>query len=256
MRAQAISSNQSRPKGEICENIASVIELLRGLARRTLLTSNTIRYRIEYRSVVGLLSDLPKPVELLVDLGAGSGEMSARLVEEGFAKRTIAVEPDKRNFALLSSRYSRLNNCRCLNSSLESASIDPRTADIVLSTQVLEHIEDDHAAVARIRELTKPEGFALISVPHPPEIFPNPGHIRPGYSLDALASLFAQHGFHLLRHDYFFVLPTLRRVVAAQELGPIGKLFPVKWADREASLGTAEKAQQQPYGLATLFQKG
>src|SRR6266478_5517922 len=136
----------------MCVSIAGVIEFLRGLARRTLLTSNTIRYRIEYRCVVSLLSSFPKPVELLVDLGAGSGEMSARLVENGFARKAIAVEPDKRNFDLLSCRYANLTNCRCLHSSLESALLDPETADIVLSTQVLEHIADDQAAVARIRE--------------------------------------------------------------------------------------------------------
>jgi len=239
----------------MCASIGGVIEFLRSLARRTLLNSNTIRYRIEYRCVVSLLSSFAKPVELLVDLGAGSGEMSARLVENGFAKKAIAVEPDKRNFDILSRRYASLSNCKCVNSSLESAPLDPEVADIVLSTQVLEHIADDHAAVARIRELTRPKGLALISVPHPPEIFPNPGHVRPGYSLEQLAALMAQHGFGLLDHDYFLVLGTLRRLVAAQELGTIGKLFPVWWADREAKLGMVEKAKQQPYGLAALFQK-
>jgi SAM-dependent methyltransferase len=233
-----------------------VNEFLRGLARRHLLTSNTIRYRIEYRCVVGLLSDVSTPIELLVDLGAGSGEMSARLIEQGFAERAIALEPDPRNFQLLSRRYSKLKDSRCLNGFLETAQVEPGSADLVLSTQVLEHIADDNAAVARIRELSKPNALALISVPHPPEIFPNPGHFRPGYSLTALTTLFREHGFRLLRHDYFFVLPTLRRLVATQELGPIGRLFPVWWADREAKLGTAEKAEQQPYGLAALFQKG
>lgn len=204
----------------------------------------------------GLLSSFPKPVELLVDLGAGSGEMSARLVENGFARKAIAVEPDKGNFDLLSRRYKNQTDCRCVHCSLESALLDPETADIILSTQVLEHIADDQAAVARVRELIRPTGLALISVPHPPEIFPVPGHLRPGYSIEELAGLFAQHGFRLLRHDYFFVLSTLRRLVAAQELRPVGKLFPVRWADREAKLGMAEKAKQQPYGLAALFQKG
>jgi SAM-dependent methyltransferase len=230
-------------------------EYLRGLARRYFLTSNTIRYLVEYRSVVGLLSTVQEHFELLIDIGAGSGEMSARLVEQGFAQRAIGLEPDPRNFELLKRRYGLLNDCRCINGSLESVSIGSEMADLTLSTQVLEHISDDRAAAARIRELTKPNGFALISVPHPPEIFPNPGHVRPGYSLEALSRLFGEHGFRLLTHDYFFVLATLRRVVAAQELGAIGKLFPVWWADREAKLGTAEKAQQQPYGLVALFQR-
>jgi hypothetical protein len=44
-------------------------------------------------------------------------------------------------------------------------------------------------------------------------------------------------------------------MVAAQELGLAGKLFPVAWADRESDLPTAERAKLQPSGLAMLFQK-
>jgi SAM-dependent methyltransferase len=231
-------------------------EFLRGLARRLVLTPNTIRYRIEYRCLIDLLAEIPKPLGLLVDVGAGSGEMSARLVERGFAKTVIGLEPDPTNFAYLKKRYARLKQSRCQNSSIESAAIEKGVADLVLSTQVLEHIVDDDVAVARIGELTRPNGLALVSVPHPPEIFPNPGHVRPGYTAESLAALFDRHGFRFIRHDYFFVLATLRRMVAAQELGLLGKLLPISWADRESNLSTAERANQQPYGIAALFQKG
>ncbi|HYZ72102.1 MAG TPA: class I SAM-dependent methyltransferase [Chthoniobacterales bacterium] len=230
-------------------------EFLRGLGRRLVLTPNTIRYRIEYRCLTNLLTGVPKPLALLIDLGAGSGEMSARLVEQGFAGAAIGLEPDPINFDLLQRRYAQLENSRCQNSSIESASIERESADLVLSTQVLEHIDNDDSAVARIWELTKPAGFALISVPHPPEIFPNPGHVRPGYTRESLKALFERHGFRLLRHEYFFVLATLRRMVAAAELGLVGKLLPIAWADRESNLSTAERANLQPYGIAALFQK-
>jgi len=191
----------------------------------------------------------------LIDVGAGSGEMSARLVEQGFAIAAIGLEPDPTLFGHLQKRYARLKNGRCQNSAIESASIAKESADLVLSTQVLEHIGDDDAAVARIWELTRPNGFALVSVPHPPEIFPNPGHVRPGYTLTSLVGLFERRGFRWLRHDYFFVLATLRRMVAAEELGWLGKLLPLGWADRESTLPAAERANQQPYGMAVLFQK-
>jgi 2-polyprenyl-3-methyl-5-hydroxy-6-metoxy-1,4-benzoquinol methylase len=230
-------------------------EFFRGLARRLVLTPNTIRYRIEYRCLTNLLSGIPKPLGLLIDVGAGSGEMSARLVEQGFAKTVIGLEPDPTNFEYLRRRYARLKQSRCQNSSIESASIEKETADLVLSTQVLEHIEDDDAAVARIGELTRPNGLVLVSVPHPPEIFQNPGHVRPGYTAKSLATLFDRHGFRFIRHDYFFVLATLRRMVAAEELGLVGKFLPIGWADRESNLPAAERANQQPYGIAALFQK-
>lgn len=231
-------------------------DFLRGLARRLVLTPNTLRYRIEYRCLTNLLSGTSKPLGLLIDVGAGSGEMSARLVEQGFAKTVIGLEPDPKNFEHLKRRYARLRQSLCQNSSIESATIEKEAADLVLSTQVLEHIEDDEAAVARIGELTRPNGLALVSVPHPPEIFPNPGHVRPGYTAKSLATLFDRHGFRFIRHDYFLVLATLRRMVAAEELGLVGKLLPISWADRESNLLTAERASQQPGGIAALFQKG
>lgn len=230
-------------------------EFIRGLARRLVLTPNTIRYRIEYRCLTNLLSEFPKPIPLLIDVGAGSGEMSARLVEQRFVGRAIGIEPDPKNFKYLQKRYARLAECRCENSSIESISIEKARADLVLATQVLEHIDDDDAAVARIRDLVRPHGLALISVPHPPEIFPNPGHVRPGYTRQSLETLFQRHGFRFIRHDYFFVLSTLRRMVAAEELGLAGKFLPIAWADRESHLPTTERANQQPYGLAALFQK-
>ena len=98
-------------------------------------------------------------------------------------------------------------------------------------------------------------GTVVPSFPHPPEIFPNPGHVRPGYTPESLTALFDRHGFRVIRHDYFFVLATLRRMVAAQELGLVGKLFPIAWADRESDLPTTERAKLQPYGLAALFRK-
>jgi SAM-dependent methyltransferase len=235
--------------------INSITRYPRKLARQCFLTANTIRYVIEYRCILKLISNLPTRFDLLVDLGAGSGEMSARLIEAGLVKRGLAVEPDPQNFELLRQRYSGLLDCHCVRATIEKFSIPEGTVDATLSTQVLEHIRDDDGVVSRIRRMLKPQGYAIISVPHPPEHFPNPGHVRPGYTREELSSLFARHGFRLLDHDYFFTLPTLRRLIASEEFGWVGRLLPIKWADREAKLSTAEKAELQPYGLACLFQR-
>jgi SAM-dependent methyltransferase len=227
----------------------------RRFARQYCLTPNTIRYVIEYRCIVRLVSSSNHPFRQLIDAGAGSGEMSARLIEQGFAQKAIAIEPEPENFQLLQRRYAGFKGSHCINSSLEAAEIDLESADAILSTQVLEHIADDDAAVSVIRRILKPSGFAIISVPHPPELFPNPGHVRPGYTKIELSKLFARHGFELIQHDYFFTLPTLRRLIASEELGLFGRFLPIGWADREANLTTAEKAERQPYGMACLFRR-
>jgi SAM-dependent methyltransferase len=237
------------------EMFAHLKRLPRSLARNYCLNSNTIRYLVEYRCIVTLLKNAKLQFSSLIDLGAGSGEMSARLIEQGFALQCTAVEPDDRNFRLLEQRYAELPGSYCLHSSLEQTRVERESFDAVLSTQVLEHILDDESAVSAIYSLLKPSGVAIISVPHPPEIFPNPGHVRPGYTRDELTSLFERHNFRLISYDYFLTLSTLRRVVASQELGVLGQFIPVRWADRERKLSRPEKAKQQPYGLACLFRR-
>jgi|ERR1700730_17360510 ubiquinone/menaquinone biosynthesis C-methylase UbiE len=236
-------------------SLNSILEALRRLARRHLLTANTIRYRIEYRAIRGLINETGDPVDVIVDLGAGSGEMSARLVEDGLAGTVIGVEPDPTNFSLLERRYSKLKGSQCINRPLEETRLNDSAVAAILSTQVLEHIPDDDAAVAEIYRILKPGGLAVISVPHPPELFPNPGHVRPGYTLDTLTTLFERHGFALVDYDYFLTLPTVRRTIASEELGVLGRLLSPSWADRETHLTRSEKETLQPYGLAALFRK-
>lgn len=69
----------------------------RRFARHYCLTANTIRYVIEYRCIVRLISKSNLSFRRLIDVGAGSGEMSARLIEQGFAETAIAIEPDPQN---------------------------------------------------------------------------------------------------------------------------------------------------------------
>jgi len=233
----------------------AILEPLRRLARRRLLTANTIRYRIEYRAIRNLITKVDAPFDILADLGAGSGEMSARLAEEGLARAVVGIEPDTQNFRLLERRYSRLERSQCVNKRLEVNGLGDSAVDAVLSTQVLEHIPDDNAAVAEMHRILKPGGSAAISVPHPPELFPNLGHVRPGYTRDQLTGLFERHQFVLVDYDYFFCLPTLRRIIAAEELEPLGRLLSPAWADRELKLTRSEKETLQPYGVACIFRK-
>jgi len=70
--------------------------------------------------------------------------------------------------------------------------------DAVVSGDVLEHIEDDKAAVAEIFRVLKPGGMAVISVPADPQKWSIDddwsGHKR-RYAKDQLISLFKSSGF-------------------------------------------------------------
>jgi SAM-dependent methyltransferase len=89
--------------------------------------------------------------------------------------------------------------------SLTAMPFDAAAFDACLCSEVIEHIDDDTAAVAELARVLKPGGLLLLSVPTPPAPA-DPQHVREGYTLPDLANLLANHGFTVLRHQYCFYL--------------------------------------------------
>ena len=89
----------------------------------------------------------------------------------------------------------------------------------VLCSEVLEHLDDDDAAVREIARVLSEEGRAVITVPYTGigftgfleacgvktvHDFPGPEfHVRPGYDEDSLANLLARHGLEIERHAFY-----------------------------------------------------
>lgn len=230
---------------------------IRRWAKNIFLTSNTIRYRIELRVIQQLIADHCGGMlgEKLLDAGAGAGEMSLKLMRSGGCTSIVAVEPFDSNYRLLEENYQGIPRTKTFKAALDRLPVADSEMDAVLSTQVFEHIEDDVTAAKEVARVLRPGGHAIITTPHPPEIFPNDGHVRPGYTESEMAALFAPQGLELVATEYFFTLPTLRRLMAANELGKPGRFFTISWADREAGLSNAERKELQPYGIACLFRK-
>jgi SAM-dependent methyltransferase len=109
--------------------------------------------------------------------------------------------------------------------------------DVVLCSEVLEHLEDDDEVVAEIARVLKPHGTALITVPYTGYGFTSfvekagiktvhdyPGpeqHIRPGYDEQALSELLCRHGLEIDAIDFYLRWLT-RCTVDAVSLAHIG----------------------------------
>lgn len=229
------------------------MSLLRTLARRLLFTFNTIRYRAEWPRLEAALRQTPCR-GVIFDGGAGSGEFIRRALGLGFEK-AVALEYDRSNYALLQANAGRLPQVQTLNESLLQVPLADASADVVMSTQVLEHIEDHEQAAAELARILKPGGFAVITVPRPPEPFPNADHVREGYTEAELDALFAPHGLRPLGHDWFLTLPTVKRMLRCARLPLGGWYVPVALVDAETRLTAEERRASQPYGLLGLYQK-
>jgi len=228
---------------------------LRTFLKKHFLTANTIRYRIEYRCVERAFTKIGSPIGRMLDAGAGSGEMSLRALREGHANSIVGLEPMPENFKRLKENYHTTPGTEAIQGSLDRIPLDSASFDAVLTTQVFEHIEDHESAADEVSRVIKPGGYLIFSVPHPPEIFPNDGHVRPGYTVDEVRALWEPRGFTILLTEYFFTLPTLMRLASAQRMPLNGRFLPILFADREKLLSNNERKAAQPYGILCLLKK-
>jgi len=228
--------------------------MLRPLLRRLCYTPNTIRYRVEWPRLEEAFRQIG-PVQTLFDGGAGSGEFSRRALEAGFCQKSIALEYDDGNYALLEKNLGREKGVKTIHGSLLDVPLPDSCADIVLCTQVLEHLEEHEKAASELVRVLKPGGHAIITVPHPPEPFPNDGHVREGYTEDDLKALFEPLGMTALHTSYFLTKGTLAWMVKAGRMPAGGVFLPVAFVDRERHLQPSERQAQDPFGILVLFRK-
>lgn len=127
--------------------------------------------------------------------------------------------------------------------------------DVVQCTQVLEHLVEHERAAAELVRVLKPGGHAIITVPHPPEPYPNDGHVREGYTEAELAALFTVHGLKPLATDWFLTGETVKWMLRAERLPFKGAFLPVALLSRESGLSLEERKSRQPFGILMLFRK-
>jgi SAM-dependent methyltransferase len=113
------------------------------------------------------------------------------------------------------------------------ADLEPSSFDVVTAFDVLEHIDDDSAAVADLYQALRPGGWLLVHVPRnqwthadgrvevvaPEDAWQiNPGHVRMGYSPEGLRALIAGAGFDVVDEDIWLRRQAVRAHAAYTRL--------------------------------------
>lgn len=127
----------------------------------------------------------------VLEIGCGQGAFGARVARRA---EYLGVEPDPVSYAVAKARVP-VQGGEVRN--LSATELGDHLADLVCAFEVLEHLQDDEAALREWVSHVRPGGHLLISVPADPARFGpmdlHAGHFR-RYDGDQLAALLTQAG--------------------------------------------------------------
>jgi len=192
----------------------------------------------------------PDGITDVLEIGCGQGAFGARLARR---YRYLGVEPDKTSWAVAQRRITAVSSGEVRNVAVET--LGTERFDLVCAFEVLEHIEDDAAAVKDWAGRLRPGGWLLLSVPADQRRY-GPwdelvGHFR-RYDPEAITDLLASCGFGEIKVRYYgfplgYALEAGRNLIGRRRLTPAGDQT---LAERTAGSGRQLQPTTSVRGLA------
>jgi hypothetical protein len=137
---------------------------------------------------------LPDQAATVLEVGCGQGGFGARLSE---GRDYLGVEPDEQSAQTARARLAALSRGEVRTGVVDDVVEPDRTFDLVCAFEVLEHIEDDGAALESWVRRVRPGGWLLLSTPaYQARFGPSDemvGHFR-RYEPDGMSALLRSHG--------------------------------------------------------------
>lgn len=144
----------------------------------------------------------------IIDAGSGNGLYTLELASRGYVVHAMELNQEK-----LFRVEGYVHEAGLMNASFQVADLTKidhvtRQADLVLCSDVLEHIHNDGDAVRVLRALTRPGGILILTVPRiskfSSRVENSFGHERIGYEERELCGMLESAGFQILRTGEFF----------------------------------------------------
>ena len=161
------------------------------------------------------------PDDLLIDAGMGTGTW---LVEMSRRCRVLGLDDHDESLAVAGPRLRAVGGA-CLKTRLERVDLPDGCAAVVTLMDVLEHLDDDAAALREMIRLTRPGGLIVITVPALRWLWSDWDvalHHRRRYHRGELLDLVRQPGVEVLRCAYIntALLPPIGLVRLWRKLRP------------------------------------
>jgi SAM-dependent methyltransferase len=129
----------------------------------------------------------------VLNAGAGEGLFSSLLLKNRGLVQLVEIDYSYGSYQRARSESRQ----HLIGASLTAIPARNSAFDLVLCTEVLEHITDDEAALDEIRRVLAPGGWLLITVPTPSAIY-DPNHVREGYTAEGLADMLRARGLEIV----------------------------------------------------------
>lgn len=140
------------------------------------------------------------PSGIVLDVGGGNGYVSLALKRSGIETTVVEPGPD-------GAQTARDRGLRVIEASIQEVPLEPESVAAIGAFDVIEHIEDDRAALRSFHEALAPGGRLYLAVPaygwlwsHDDQIA---GHFR-RYTVSRLKDRVMAAGFVPLYATYFF----------------------------------------------------
>ncbi|MEZ4361884.1 MAG: methyltransferase domain-containing protein [Kofleriaceae bacterium] len=159
---------------------------------------------------------------VIIDHGSGTGGLADALLTAQ-AGRVTAVEPDEQLVGVLQRRFANDPNAEVFPGTLDGylAAHGGASVDAIVSSNVLEHIDDDVACLRIMHELLRPGGGVGLYLPARPELYGSldeeVGHFR-RYTRSDLVAKLERVGFRVQRVGYCNLVSVVPWIVTGRVL--------------------------------------
>lgn len=117
-----------------------------------------------YRHIVGNINKFIKPSHKILDIGCGAGTLSLYYASKGHKVTGIDISQTAVDSAQKSAKALGLKNCT-FKKMLFPTQAPKEKFDFIIFTEVIEHLQNDDAALKKIYSLLKKNGMVFISTP-------------------------------------------------------------------------------------------